>query len=268
MLRPRRFRTGSLVCAIVSIAVAQSLIAQGRPVANTPQKTAIAGLVIDDATDAPLQGVEVVLLGGQVRATTDQRGNFLLAAERGGDVVVIMRRLGYKPLAFTTTVADGQVNDMSAAMTRVVQALPEVAVTGKTDEKPNLDLADFEARKTRGFGSFFTHADIQRRQVQRVTDLIRVVPSLEVREMNGALLAISKRSGRPDGRGRIVACTMPIAVDRMLMPPGTSPNLIEASDIAGVEVYTGMAARPAGFEQLDNSAWCGLIIIWTRRGKG
>jgi hypothetical protein len=78
---------------LIAMAIAPGAYAQA-PDLPTAQ---IEGVVVDGATDVPLPEASVVLLGTDIRATTDDAGRFLLDRVPDGTHVLLTGRPGYMP---------------------------------------------------------------------------------------------------------------------------------------------------------------------------
>ena len=72
------------------------------------QSGAISGRVIDRDTQQPIASAQVVIVGTQVGAVTDDRGEFRITRVTPGSRQLRALRLGYQSLTHTVTVAAGQ----------------------------------------------------------------------------------------------------------------------------------------------------------------
>jgi len=97
---------------------------------------------------------------------------------------------------------------------------------------------------------------IRDRHPQHPSDLLRMVPGLEVGPYN--LGHASVRVVRTNEN-----CAPPIYVDGIL-----SPNLeiddLSRDDLMAIEVYRGPSETPAQYQQGRNG--CGAIVVWTQEG--
>ena len=61
-------------------------------------QSAIAGVVVDDSTGAPVPNVEVLLQAVSLRQTTDSAGRFVLGNLPPGLHLALVRKIGYRPV--------------------------------------------------------------------------------------------------------------------------------------------------------------------------
>ena len=243
------------------------------PVALSAQSGVVAVLVIDDATDAPLPGVSVGVVGQRAEGVTDENGRFVYVAPRGGTAAFLVRRLGYRPGSFTASVVPGDTTRISFIMSSVPRTLASVDVR---DSAPPVSpaLRDFERRRriNTGGATFITRDDIERRSASLVTDLLRRSSALTIKDSSGVLIPVSRRAQKVVHRvgGRLVTladCPFRIAVDGQLKEWGFAVNGIPTSEIHGIEIYPGPATIPTEFASTWQDSHCGLVMIWTRRDR-
>ena len=105
----------------------------------------------------------------------------------------------------------------------------------------------------------------------RVSDILTMVPGVRLSGTGtGLSRTISMGRALPGAGGG--ACPVEIFVDgvrtsrsRTSDPDGIPiDDLVNLSDLEGLEIYRGLAGVPAEFFTPD--ARCGVIAIWTRRG--
>jgi hypothetical protein len=130
-------------------------------------------------------------------------------------------------------------------------------------------MLGFEERMRNGQGHYLDEAKIDARRAIRFTDLLRNTPGLRVlsgRYGNNEVLAT-----RINGIGG--DCTPVVFLDGIQANSAGGgaadqglalDDILQPGDVAGVEVYTGLAGVPPRF-QVSNS--CGTILVWTRQGR-
>ncbi len=94
------------------------------------QNGAIAGTVVDRATQRPLTEARVVIPGTTLEARTNDAGEYRFASVRTGRLVVGVYRMGYKAMADTVEVVAGQTTKVVFQMTASMVTLSELVVTG------------------------------------------------------------------------------------------------------------------------------------------
>lgn len=242
----------------------------GRALGAPPGRDTLHGRsgVIDGAvTDTnlvPLAGVEVGILRTSVRLHTGTNGRFRFVGMTPGAYLIIVRRLGYRPLSGVVQVAPSDTLRLSYSLERVPAELDAVVIT---ERRQSLRMLEFESRRKLGEGQFMTQSDIERRESLEVTDLLRTFRGLDAspsrtRGSMGAHFAVSKRGGA--GFGNVSgSCAMQVFVDGVQMPYPFNLDLLPSpKELAGIEVYSGAATIPVQFSGYDRG--CGMILIWTR----
>lgn len=239
-------------------------------------QTKILGRVIDDLTERPLVGAEVMLrtVDGRLlkRMETTQTGTFEFDVERVSAIRLEVRRLSYLPNTTPTLHFDGrkffQV-EVRLDPDAILLAPLEVIAWSAVDPSPFLE--GFRERMKSGMGTFITRDVIEARRPALVADLLREVPGVTV--SGGGV------GGRPTvqiGRSLSSGCQTQIWVDGFLMNRRTQSqsgfgaadyridDAVSPVSIEAIEIYRGLSSVPAEF--LNQDAECGVIAIWTRRG--
>ena len=257
----------SLVLRAACVALLLDATAAGAMRAQAPAPVAtLRGIIIDDSSDAPVADAEV-LVGG-VRVRTDTRGEFDLSSSTGGRALMIVRRLGYRPGFVAVELRLGDTTRIGYALSRNAQQLAEVEVRAEGGIRTSARVAGFEARRARGIGRFITQEEIERRRTVDVSDMLRGMLSVEVRDLPYGLgrSVISRRGSKLSPTGIPVECPMQVWVDGT-MHVGSNPDFVSPKEIVGIEVYAGAATMPEEFKRTHSDAWCGIILIWTRGGS-
>jgi hypothetical protein len=219
--------------------------------------TSLVGSVRDSAGRG-LAGVEVRIGEGALAALTNEAGGFRIAVVPVGPMTVHVRRLGFAPAATSVTLRAGRIDSLVVSLTVVAASLPGVVVEDEADTRSKRMLAGFWERRSRGFGSFLTRADIEARRTSEFVDLVRRMPSANVAMINGRSTIRFKRSMSSG-----FDCPPQYWVDGMRLE-SASPEEFIPEDVEALEVYPGPATLPAQFAPRPNSYTCGAIIIWTR----
>ncbi|HEV2129941.1 MAG TPA: Plug domain-containing protein [Longimicrobiaceae bacterium] len=120
-------------------------------------------------------------------------------------------------------------------------------------------LAGFHQRSTaRVLGAFVTRADIEKQRAHTTTALLRRIPGVQL-------------VPRPLGGGHTVmlrgTCAPMVYIDgiKVRLFSGTIDDLVTPQALEGIEVYRSAAEVPAEYSGLN--AGCGVILLWTRRGR-
>ena len=248
-----RWMRESLValCVLASTGVAQSAGGEAR-VARLSGRVA-------DAVGAAIVKAEVLVTNTTIRGETGADGRFELNAVPAGAVEVIVRRLGFSPAKIALDLTAGELRDIRVLLSPVAMLMDSIAIKA---EKPEVEVSfgGFERRRARGFGTFLSREDIEKKRPRVVSDLFRTMSGVKMIRDNGTPTIVSNRLG-------VVECPLRVFVDGENYPLyGQSIDvLVHVADIGALEVYPGGASVPPQFGGREST--CGVIAIWTRHGQ-
>jgi hypothetical protein len=251
--------------------------------AQTPDSIGVRGVLVDVATALPLPRVQVVITRQAdtvARTTTDSLGMFRGPGVRGERLTAHFRRLGY-----IAGSVDFIVDDMPLrlAMNSTVTTATLAPITVQKRA-----FMSFERRMARtASGTFISPARIAQRKAQNTSELLRTLPGVKMVDSLGVIYLYSNRSTRsrpPNAAGAAVDqfgvaadapiqpttfenCPMRVRIDGLMQPPDFSINDIRPADIHGIEVYNSALGIPPEFITSHAEGACGLIAIWTKRGR-
>lgn len=236
------------------------------------QAQTVEGRLLEEGTDAPVEGAVVELLpddtaaaGGDASlpsAVTDAEGHFTLKAPGSGRYRLRAERIG---LATTTTppvdLRAGETLEVEFRVT--AEAVPLAPLTVTSDRPPlvrhpRLNRFDFYDRKARfgkeegmGFGHFLEGEDL-RKTASDPTDLLSGLAGVHVDPIGRRDYVVKCRGGTG----------MSFYIDGTYVGSGSADALnqwVAASDIVGVEVYPG-GVGPMAYQM--NGGGC-LVAVWT-----
>lgn len=258
------WRVGVLVTHLVAGSAA-SLAAQAT----------MSGIVREDSTARPLEGVEVLINGTPHRAVTGPNGRYLLEGLPSGQYQVLFRAVGHLPVRIDVLLADGDTTRANGTMIRSEVVLTPIEVTGEAMSSVGLAGPGFEERRRMGFGRFIDSDELRRSEHLRLADVLRrhQVEIKPIGNMN-ALYAVGTARGTPGG---VYNCLMSIWIDGTLILPGgvigelEKPldlyelrKVLEPAALAAAEIYRRDSEMPLQFG--GRRSPCGAIVLWTRRG--
>jgi hypothetical protein len=128
-----------------------------------------------------------------------------------------------------------------------------------------LEKVGFTARQRTAWGTFFTHDEIEKRNAQRLSDMLRSVPGIGVVNRPGGATVVDSRQTAilGGGRGGSGGSCPKIFVDGTewrAIDPGDLDNFVFPSEVVGMEVYARGHA-PAQFRGIEE---CIVIVVWTQ----
>lgn len=232
----------SVTPAAATIGLAQTSVDSKLP--------SISGVVRDSA-DNPLSDAQLSLsrAGEPARLfRTGVDGTYSFSSVAPGDVLVSVRRLGYKGSSRTISVTTGSgSNSIDFLLLALPNDIDEVVV-----ESSKQHLAEFYQRKaTNTFAKFFEHTDIEKRNPLYLSEMLGTV--------SGAVIT-------PKGAGNQIllrGCQPMVWVDGMRAPGAELDDVARPGDIAGMEVYPSNAGIPPTYQDRNNRM-CGAILVWTK----
>lgn len=240
---------------LTALLMADSVLSAQDP---TPRAEArpLVGLV-QRVDGAALVDVEVEGAGQRVR--TDAEGRFRLRIVQRDTLTLLLRHLGYEPIAVTLRSNHLRGDTIVVRMEQTALALEEVRVRG-ADLRSPLGLGGFEERRARGLGTFVTREEIDRRQTNRLSDVLRGRRGLTlVRTPSGGY---GVRFGVASGRQR--RCVPDLWIDGQ-RARGMELDDVPASTVEGIELYATIATVPFQFSSSGaGTERCGTIVLWSR----
>ncbi|HUF66485.1 MAG TPA: carboxypeptidase regulatory-like domain-containing protein, partial [Gemmatimonadaceae bacterium] len=235
----------------------------------------LRGVVLDAASRRPLPRVMVELPSQARQVETDSAGEFVIAELQPQLVPVRLRAIGFQTVQRGINLFAGRVTRIEYVMSPQATALPEVRVSAPGPA--TVLMEGFEERRRHGFGTFFVAEQLERSHHRQVTDLVREAVGVRVvrATAGGVHLANSRRTATGPGAGR--PCYLQVVVDGLIFwtpgaggqvtvrsgPPPDLGGFISISELAGIEIYSGMAGVPVEFRR--EGAHCGALILWTKR---
>jgi len=219
---------------------------------------------VRDSVGRAIPGAQVGLAGDTLAGVTGSDGVFRIAVP-AGPATLLVRRVGYRPLAVRVTAGDA-APAVDVTLQRVAQMLEPVLVQGERNRYHGR-LADFYRRRDAGQGHHITRAEIDKRNPFRLTDLLRTIPGVDV-----APDALGSKTVRMRG----ARCAPLVWLDGYPMSTGyLDPDFFSPRSIEAMEIYSGVATTPQSLLGAGRLGSCGVIVIWSRtddvpvrRGRG
>ena len=217
---------------------------------------ALFGLVKDSLGHA-VAGAEVRARGNVVVAFSDDSGRFHVAQMPVGARGVFVRRLGFAPARAPITPSAGSIDSVRVTLRAIAQPLPQITVQDEHDSLSKKVLAEFWARRARGFGKFLTRDEIEQKNASQFVDVVRNV--------SGVRIQIAR--GRPDIRFRGAAfgnprdCPPQYWLDGIPLQNGGADEF-SPTNVEAIELYSSPATTPPQFN--TRSATCGTVVVWSR----
>jgi hypothetical protein len=173
------------LAVIALLFVPAILIAQGRAGAI------FTGSVVD-SVQHPIANADVSLPGLSLNAVTKDDGTFRFTDIPAGIHRIIVRRIGYGLLDTLIIFAEGQTVARRITLGRIVMLDSVLVVDAKTTDPA---MAAFEANRARGFGSFLTRTELDKKEGQTLGSVMQQLSGLDVvRGSSGQAWVTGKRA--------------------------------------------------------------------------
>src|SRR5512144_1129725 len=98
------------------------------------QQGSVAGRITDKVTQQPIQGAQVLILGTNLQAVTNQEGRYRIDRISAGAYQVQVRLIGYAFGQQAVTVAAGETLTLDVALTAVAIPLEALVVTATGED--------------------------------------------------------------------------------------------------------------------------------------
>lgn len=234
--------------------------------------TVSIGGIVRDTSGRLLTGAEV--RSGERFTVTSDSGRFLLADLMPDTVELMVRRIGYRPVATAFVIRPGFNITVSVTMTPSGVTLGTIVVEGKRLDA-HLWKAGFYERSKLGMGTFFTPEDLRHRG-STISGLLAEVPSVTIQRDQRNRAAAMGRFGNGQ-------CLMNVFVDGTLVrwaPDVGLDAVLPKDEILAIEVYPRPALVPSVLVGLGGGGSaapgqatmtsqgqrsdCGAIFLWTK----
>lgn len=256
-----------LICLAVPAAAQQASTAPGL----------IVGRIIDQGSRRPISGVSVAVGDSTVRAISDEQGRFAVDGAPPGPLQLTFSMIGYTRRTESLTVRPGATQEIEVTLSREAIQLDPIDVSVRSGW---LESSGFYERETSNpSGTFIDKDEIEQRNPRQLTDMLRGVPGLRTvyldagrihvrfnREAGNDVLAFEQD---PDAE-TLPGCEPDLYLDGILYreraaassgPRVTGFNIVDVGLVEGIEAYSGPNA-PLQYQHV-----CGVILIWTSRGR-
>ncbi len=256
----------------------------------------IRGTVVDRVSLGTVDGAGVWLLDATGRpvgtgAVSDDSGRFAIQLPRAGNFRLRVARIGYGPETTDAIAVEvGRTVLVQVFMQQRPVSLGAVEITERTTMRGTGALDGFEMRRLRGLGKFVTRADIEQMAPVVFLDIIAGIPGVRILHVSQGRQIVRMNRSAPmlrssarrveaneamDDEGIVAENNCPViffldgvrlnnsgdaSLDRVEVVYHLPVELIE-----GIEIYRGAAELPAEFGGSD--ARCGVVAVWTRRGR-
>ncbi len=221
-------------------------------------ETSIVTALVTDTAGHGLAGVEITIVGTELRQLTDETGQVYMAGVPARKVTLHLRHVGFKEADVELYLTPGVRTNTTMVLRRALVTatmLPKVVV--RSDLVParyagTSRFDDFYRRKSEGIGTFLTREFMDARSADRPEDILRSVPGIRIRY----------RGSRP--YIQFIRCEqVEVYINGFRSHDGFVSFLeMNPREIEAMEIYRGVATVPPEFSPLPND--CAAVVVWTR----
>ena len=225
--------------------------------AATDETSIVTALVTDTANRA-LTGVEVTVIGTDLRVMSDDAGQVYMYGVPARKITLHLRHVGYKETDIELFLTPGVRTNTTVVLHRapvVATTLPKVVVNSSLVPSRYAGTSrfdDFYRRKADGIGVFLDRDYMDARAADRSEDILRSVPGIRIR-YRGSTPYI-----------QFVRCEqVEVYIDGFRSHDGFVSFLeLNPRQIEAMEIYKGVATVPPEFSPRPND--CAAVVVWTR----
>jgi hypothetical protein len=203
-------------------------------------------------------GSRVEVVGTDVIAMTNEKGEFSIRNLPSGTHVLLARHLGFGAETVPVDLSAREPKQVMMKLPKFVAIIDPVVVTAKREA--SLDKVGFNQRKRSGMGFYIGPEQLQLMRPHDLTGILRLVPSLRISSGPDGDVVTSSRGVDASGNGGCVQ----FYVDDMpwqSVSPGDINNFVNGPEVVGVEVYAGPGAPPQYTHAMQD---CTTVVIWTK----
>lgn len=220
---------------------------------------ALVGVVASAETGKVIDGARVSIPELDLSFTSDAAGRFELRRVPPGTYLVRVQYLGFSTNERPIPVEAGRLTRVVFLLDRDVLEVADIEVEVRRTDRSAPRSAFRERMREGRFGVFITRADIQEREPQNMSDMLREIPSVKVSPVEWGQATVFFR----DGTGSL--CKPMVFVDGNPAPGFNLDNLMPDA-VEGIELYRRPSETPIQFRGVGE-ADCGVLVVWSQTGE-
>ncbi len=218
---------------------------------------------VTTADRRPLGNALVRVIGSGSQVRTNAEGTFAIADAGAGTQTVEARAIGYQPMRLAVRLSEGTPTSVNFRL--LIQRVQLDTVRVQAGRELPAELRGIERRWRTGIGTVMDGGMVRDRSNLFVTDALRGINGVTIRQVGGFGQSIMMRSANG------TECPAGVILDGQALPPSQSASIsldemVRREDIAAIEVYPRPSMIPAEFTSM--SSGCGVVAIWSKRATG
>lgn len=225
----------------------------------------IVGKIQEQTGGQAIPGVTVTVKETDARVESDTRGNFWIPDLPWGDYTLSFDHPFYGHHEQTLSIIGGRSHDIDIYLPPQAIEMPPIIVRVRSRRWYG-EMAGLRQRLDRGVGHIVLREEIEQRQPRNLGEALRGIPGVDVVQsgsgVSGRFVVRMRNAQTMLGQ----TCPPTIWVDGVRWRDTSyAYTEIQGVELEVLEVYNGPSQVPGEF--LDSYASCGVIIVWTRRGR-
>ncbi|MGZ3333265.1 MAG: carboxypeptidase regulatory-like domain-containing protein [Gemmatimonadaceae bacterium] len=254
-------RRGSTVTAEIPISLgenpiellARTLLLSAADSTTKVGNASVSGVVLLEGSLGNA-GSRVELVGTDVVAVTNDKGEFTMNNLPSGSKVLLARHLGFGAETVPVDLSSHEEKHVTMKLAKFVAVMDPILVTARRTAA--LDKIGFSQRKKSGAGYFIGPDRLEHMHPNAVTDILRMVPGLRVSYgPYGDVVSSSRGTG--SGCVQYYLDDMPYTE----ATPGDITSFVTGGEVVAVEVYQDTNTPP---QYTRAGTACTTIVLWTR----
>lgn len=254
-------RRGATVTAEIPIALgtkpaelfARTLLLSPADSGTKVGNATVSGMVVLEGSP-PSAGSRVELVGTDIVAMTNEKGEFAMRNLPSGSKVLLARHLGFGAETVPVDLSSREQTRVTIKLPKFLAIMDPVLVMAR--KSAALDRVGFNQRKKSGSGYYVGPERLQNMRPNFLTDILRQVPGLRVSYgPEGEVISSSRGFG--GGCVQYWVDDMPW----LSLEPGDLNHFVTGGEVVAVEVYQNFNT-PAQYMRAGGS--CTTIVLWTR----
>jgi hypothetical protein len=237
---------------------ARTLLLTRADAVTTTGSATVSGSVLLEGS-ATNEGSRVELVGTDIVALTNAKGEFTMTKVPSGSRILLARHLGYGAETATVDLTPREPQKVTIKLSKFVAIMDPVLVTARLGA--SLDRIGFNERKKSGSGYFLGPEQLQSMHPTYLTDILRRLPSIRVTS-NGRGAVVTSRRGQTSFRSG-PPCVR-YFLDGMPWQSNSAYDIndfVNGNEVMAVEVYQG-AQTPARYTY--GLGECTTVVLWTQ----
>jgi hypothetical protein len=199
-------------------------------------------------------GSRVEVVGTDLVAMTNEKGEFSMANLPSGTKVLLARHLGFGAKAVPVDLSSREERRIALKLPKFIAVMDPVLV--KARRLATLDKVGYNERKRIGYGFFMGPVELEKLKLRTVTDILRRVPGLDISyDVQGEVVS-SAREGNS-------TCVQYFLDDIPFVEamPGDINNFVNGLEIVALEAYQ---ENNVPVQYIRNGRSCTTILLWTK----